>query len=78
MANQTVDALISSNHPKRTHGTYGVYSPELRARTGRVAAELGSKAAVVRFFRELGRNVNESTVRSFKNSYVEAVKKKTW
>ena len=50
------------------------YSPELRAKTGKFAAECGNKAAVEKFSKEMGKLVSESTVRGLKKGYYEALK----
>ena len=47
--------------------------PELRAEIGKVASQIGIKAAAFRFTKRLGKHVNESTVRSIKKAYREAL-----
>ena len=50
------------------------YSPELRAKIAKFAAESGNKAAVEKFSTEMGKLVSESTVRGLKKRYYEALK----
>ena len=40
---------------------------------GKVASQIGIKAAAFRFTKRLGKHVNESTVRSIKKAYIEAL-----
>ena len=55
-------------------GSYAVYSAELKVKIGKFTAELGNKAAMVKFSRETGKPVSESTVRGLKKSYCDALK----
>ena len=64
-ANERVLAVMETNNRKRC-STYNVYSPELRAKIGKCAAERGNHAAVKKFSMELGKPVCESTVREIK------------
>ncbi|KAG8223435.1 hypothetical protein J437_LFUL005263 [Ladona fulva] len=54
--------------PKR--GTYTFYSPELRARIGRYAAEHGNLQASKYFQAEVGHQIPESTIRGLRDKYV--------
>ena len=47
--------------------------PELRAEIGKVASQIGIKAAAFRFTTRLGKHINESTVRSIRKAYREAL-----
>ena len=50
---------METNNRKR-HSIYNVYSPELRAKFGKFAAECGNHAAVKKFSMELGKPVSDS------------------
>ena len=50
--------------------TYLFYTPELRAKIGKFAAEY--EAAVKMFSKELGKPVSEGTVRAIKKKYYKA------
>ena len=66
--------MESQDRRKRPRGTYTFYSPELCAKIRKFAAESGNKAAVERFSREVGKPLNESTVRGCKKRYYEALR----
>ena len=70
-ANRHVSEILK--HTKRPRGKYNSYTPELRAEIGKVASQIGIKAAAFRFTKRLGKHVNESTVRSIKKAYREAL-----
>ena len=60
---------LSDPHPskkRKLRGTYAVYTAADRARIGKYAAENGNKNARLRFLKDFP-NLNESTVRNFKN-----------
>ena len=69
-----VEAMESQDRRKQPRGTYTFYSPELRAKIGKFAAESGNKAAIERFSREVGKPLSKSTVRGFKKRYYEALR----
>ena len=54
------EAMGSQLRPKRPRGTYTYYSPELRAKIGKFAAESGNKAAVEKFSKEVGKPMSET------------------
>ena len=60
---------------KRKRGNYTFYTPEMRAKIGKYAAEFGVNNASRKFSKELEKPVNESTVRGMKNSYLAKIKK---
>ena len=64
-ANERVLAVMETNNRKR-RSTCNVYSPELRAKIGEVAAKCGNHAAVKKFSMELGKLVSDSRVRGIK------------
>ena len=61
----------SSGGARKKRGSYGFYTPEQRAKIGRYAAENGVNVAARKFTKDLGRKVNESTVRGMKDSYLK-------
>ena len=65
---KVTEAMESQDRHKRPRGTYTYFSPELRAKIGKFAAESGNKAAVEKYSREVGKPLSESTVRGFKNA----------
>ena len=70
-ANRHVAEILKRT--KRPRGKYNSYTPELRAEIGKVASQIGIKAAAIRFTKRLGKHVNESTVRSIRKAYREAL-----
>ena len=60
-------------HTKWPCGKYNSYMPELRAEIGKVASQIGIKVAAIHFTKRLGKHVNESTVRSIRKAYREAL-----
>ena len=60
---------------KRKRGNYTYYTPEMRAKIGKFAAEFGVNNASHKFSKELGKPVNKRTVRGMKNSYLAKIKK---
>ena len=77
-ANEKVLAVVQTQlgpRGRKRGGSYAVYSAEMRAKIGKFAAESGNKAAVVKFSRETGKPVSESTVRGLKKSYCDTLKR---
>lgn len=74
------------NHPKepkrnpkrkegiKKRGSYTTYSPELRAKIGKYAAEHGSLKASNHFSKIIGHDLPESTARGLKERYLNKVK----
>ena len=58
-ASEEVRRIIEKNSEKR--GKYNDYTPELRAKIGKYAAECGPTRASHHFTKELGKDVQEST-----------------
>ncbi|WAR01408.1 hypothetical protein MAR_007966 [Mya arenaria] len=56
-------------------GQYSSYSPDMKNSMARYAIESGNSKAAKHFSAKQGRSVNESTIRSFKSSYL--LRKKT-
>ena len=52
-ANRHVAEILK--HTKRPRGKYNSYTPELRAEIGKVASQIGIKAAASRFTKRLGK-----------------------
>jgi hypothetical protein len=71
---RVLEAMESQLRRKRPRGSYTDYSPELRAKIGKFPAESGNKAAIEKFFKEVGKPVSKSTVRDLKKHYYEAFK----
>ena len=62
---------------KRTQAKNNVYTPELRYKIGKHAAEYGNIHAVAKYSKDLGIHVPESSVRNMKKQYLELIKKDT-
>ena len=73
-ANAKVVEAMESQERRKRRGTYAFFTPELRAKIGKFAAESGNKAAVEKFSRELGKPLSESTIHGFKKQYYKALK----
>ena len=74
--NEIVDAEYRSKTPtsskKWKRGEYGHYSPQQKAKLARYAIDNGATKAARHCSEKLGTKLNESTVRSFKSSYIKA------
>ena len=68
--NDEVEAVITTPK-KRKRGEYGAYYPDTRAKIARYAIDNGPANAARHFSTVLGKNVNESTVRSMKKTFFE-------
>lgn len=67
VCNTEVEKAITPRKRKRSE--YGTYTPETRAKMARYAIENGPSKAALHFSKEMGREVNESTVRSIKKLF---------
>ena len=74
-ANKEVERAISTTTSSGKRKRYATYTDQDRAKIGRYAAENGNVATLKRFKSE-HEDLVESTVRSFKKKYLEAVKEK--
>ena len=76
--NQLVLQTQAANTKRKSRGEYLKLNPETRARIGRYAAENGVVAAARHFSKgkELGRPINESTVRGIKKAYLAEMGRK--
>ena len=72
-ANERVVAAMEPTDKKRR---YNFYSPELRAKIGKCAAESENQAAVRKLSAELGKPISESKVRGIKKAYYKALREK--
>ena len=72
--NDEVEAVITTPK-KRKRGEYGAYSPDTRAKIARYTIDNGPAKAARHFSTVLGKNVNESTVRSMKKLFLNSPKK---
>ncbi|XP_019624397.1 PREDICTED: uncharacterized protein LOC109470058 [Branchiostoma belcheri] len=71
-ANREVERVMAeSGSRKRKRGNYGNYSPEMRAKIAKLCLDIGASKAARQLSKETGRQINESTVRSIKTSYVK-------
>ncbi|XP_033099597.1 uncharacterized protein LOC117103185 [Anneissia japonica] len=68
-ANAAVSEIIIQAKEKKKRGPYVIYDPEIRARIGKHASEHGITSACKKFSFELGKKLNESTVRTFREAY---------
>ncbi len=59
---------------KRKRGEYSIFDGEQRAKIARLAIEIEPTRAAIRMSSELGRKLNESTVRSIKTAYLKKSK----
>ena len=66
-ANERVAAAMETRPSRKRSSTYLFYTPELRAKIGKFAAESGNKTAVEKFSKEIGKPVSESTLRQGRN-----------
>lgn len=69
-ANSAVIEVLEPSTPKRKRDDYGKYSPEQRAKMARYCIQNGPAKAARHFSSQLGRKVNESTLRSIKAAYL--------
>ena len=75
-ANDEVCAVIDSPSRKRKRiEEYGKYSPEVRLKIARYCIDNGPAKTARHFTKELGRPVNESTIRNIKKSYLNSPKR---
>lgn len=72
--NDAVDKFMTENPRKRKRGHYNSYDDETRAKIARAAVDMGISHAARKFSTQLGRPVNESTVRGMKAAYLKKVK----
>ena len=81
-ANKKVSALLASDScPKDdgsgpSRGPYMKFSPEQKAQVARYAMESGNKQAIVRYSKQWGVDLKESTVRTWKSKYEEEQRKR--
>ena len=75
-ANDRIDQLIDQPPTKRRkRGEYSVYSDQTRLNIAKSALEIGVNKTARKFSQQLGKNVNESTVRNMKKSYLQHLQK---
>ena len=72
LANKEVQNVLA---PKK-RGPYKKYSPAQRLEIGKYCCENGAASAARHFSRKLGCVINESTIKSIRNAYLEEVKKR--
>ena len=71
-ANEGVEEVLKKKRRKR--GKYNYYEPELRAKIAKHACQHGNKSAVVKYSKDLGHSVSESSVRNIKKAYLDKLK----
>jgi hypothetical protein len=69
--NLAVSNESSKISSSKKRGNYGNYDDELRSKIARFAKENGDAAAVRTFSKELGRILNESTVRTWRKHMIK-------
>ncbi|CAH1247839.1 Hypp8025 [Branchiostoma lanceolatum] len=75
-ANREVEKVIrEAASRKRKRGSYGQYTAEARAKIAKLCIEIGPTKAAEKMSEEVGRQLNESTVRSIRKSYEKEVKR---
>lgn len=70
------DTAASGAGVGRKRGAYFAYDAELRAKIGKHASLHGNASTVKHFGKLLSHNINESTVRSLKQAYLQTCKQK--
>ena len=61
---------------QRSCGSYMKFTPEEKAQVARYALESGSKRAIVKYSKQWGVDLKESTVRTWKTKYTEGLRKR--
>ena len=84
-ANRKVSALLASTGSssakevgsgQRLCGSYMKFTPEHKAQVAKYALESGNKQAIVRYSKQWGIDLKESTVRTWKTKYTEGLRKR--
>ena len=84
-ANRKVSALLASTGSssakddgsgQRSRGSYMKFTPELKAQVARYALKSGNKRAIVKYSKQWGVDLKESTVRTWKTKYTEGSRKR--
>ena len=84
-ANRKVSALLASTGSssakddgsgQRSRGSYMKFTPEQKAQVARYALESGNKRAIVKYSKQWGVDLKESTVRTWKTKYTEGLRKR--
>eukprot|EP00058_Branchiostoma_floridae_P025428 XP_002610918.1 hypothetical protein BRAFLDRAFT_91515 [Branchiostoma floridae] len=65
--------MMAESGTRKKRGNYATYSPEIRARIAKMCIEIGPQRTAACMSIELGRQLNESTVRYIKNSFNQEV-----
>ena len=82
-ANRKVSALLASTGSssakddgsgQRSRGSYMKFTPEQKAQVARYALESGNKRAIVKYSKQWGVDLKESTVRTWKTKYTEGLR----
>uniref|UniRef100_A0A8C4QAG2 DDE-1 domain-containing protein n=1 Tax=Eptatretus burgeri TaxID=7764 RepID=A0A8C4QAG2_EPTBU len=73
-ANDAVDTFMGQKTRKRKRGDYNTYDDKLRAKIAHSALEIGVACTVKKFQKQLGRPINESTVRGLRAAYLKKKK----
>ena len=84
-ANRKVSALLASTGSssakdegsrQRSRGSYMKFTPEQKAHFARYALESGNKRAIMKYSKQWGVDLKESTVRTWKTKYTEGLRKR--
>ena len=81
-ANKKVSAFLASDSSAKddssgpSRGPYMKFSPEQKAQVARYAMESGNKRAIIRYSKQWGVDLKESTVRTWKSKYEEELRKR--
>ncbi|CAH1240233.1 Hypp5957 [Branchiostoma lanceolatum] len=68
-------ADMAESGSRKKRGNYATYTPEMRARIAKMCIDIGPQRTAERMSREIGRQLNESTVRYIKNSFNKEVRR---
>ena len=71
-ANEEVEVVLKKKRRKR--GKYNYYEPEVRAKIAKHACLHGNNSAIVKYSKDLGHSVSESSVRNIKKVYLNKLK----
>ncbi|XP_019630900.1 PREDICTED: uncharacterized protein LOC109474878 [Branchiostoma belcheri] len=72
---KVIAEMAEARSRKRKRGNYGTYTPEQRAKIAKMCIEVGPQKTADHMSAEVGRQLNESTVRSIKNSFKKEVER---
>lgn len=68
---------VTSDESKVSRGSYMKFTPQRKAQVAKYAIECGNRRAIQRYSKEFGVEIKESTVRSWKQKYIEERRKRS-